>query len=43
MQVKEVGRVFEVKGDELSYTVEMATTSLKLQPHLRALLKKVDT
>lgn len=41
MQVKEITRVFKVVNGELSYVVEMATVITSLQPHLKALLKKV--
>ncbi|RWV97449.1 hypothetical protein BHE74_00020265 [Ensete ventricosum] len=41
MQVKEITRVFEVVNGELSYVVQMATVITNLQPHLKALLKKV--
>jgi hypothetical protein len=41
MQVVNIGRVFEVDGDELRYTVEMAIHGHEQQPHLRAVLRKV--
>lgn len=41
MQVKEITRVFKVVNGELSYVVQMATVITSLQPHLKALLKKV--
>ncbi|KAJ8465452.1 hypothetical protein OPV22_028004 [Ensete ventricosum] len=40
-KVKEITRVFEVVNGELSYVVQMATVITNLQPHLKALLKKV--
>ncbi|GLJ39247.1 hypothetical protein SUGI_0800730 [Cryptomeria japonica] len=40
-KVKEITRVFELIGNELSYVVQMATTANNLQPHLKALLKKI--
>lgn len=40
-KVLSIGRVFEVKGDELMYTVEMGIHGHDQQPHLRAVLKKV--
>eukprot|EP00262_Sarcandra_glabra_P005997 TRINITY_DN17993_c0_g1_i1.p1 TRINITY_DN17993_c0_g1~~TRINITY_DN17993_c0_g1_i1.p1 ORF type:complete len:162 (+),score=33.15 TRINITY_DN17993_c0_g1_i1:115-600(+) len=40
-KVKEITRVFEVVNSELSYVVQMATNLNQLQPHLKALLKKL--
>lgn len=40
-KVKEITRVFELNGSELRYVIEMATTTNDLQPHLRAMLKKI--
>lgn len=40
-KVKEITRVFELNGSELRYVIEMATTANDLQPHLRAMLKKI--
>ncbi|KAL5972504.1 hypothetical protein ACLOJK_039308 [Asimina triloba] len=40
-KVKEITRVFEVVNGELSYVVQMATNLTNLQPHLKALLKKI--
>ncbi|XP_058095995.1 peroxynitrite isomerase Rv2717c [Magnolia sinica] len=40
-KVKEITRVFEVVNGELSYVVQMATHLHDLQPHLKALLKKL--
>nr|XP_009795663.1 PREDICTED: UPF0678 fatty acid-binding protein-like protein At1g79260 [Nicotiana sylvestris] len=40
-KVKEISRVFKVENCELSYVVEMATSLIGLQPHLKASLKKV--
>lgn len=40
-QVREISRVFELANGELSYVVEMATNLNSLQPHLKALLKKI--
>lgn len=41
-KVLSIGRVFEVKGDELMYTVEMGIHGHDQQPHLRAVLKKIS-
>ncbi|XP_077242776.1 nitrobindin heme-binding domain protein [Tasmannia lanceolata] len=40
-KVKEVSRVFEMVNGELSYVVQMATNLTNLQPHLKALLRKI--
>ncbi|KAM3283365.1 peroxynitrite isomerase [Capsicum chacoense] len=40
-KVKEITRVFKLENGELSYVVEMATNLTALQPHLKALLKKL--
>lgn len=40
-QVMEISRVFELVNGELSYVVQMATNLNSLQPHLKALLKKI--
>ncbi|XP_031505037.1 peroxynitrite isomerase Rv2717c [Nymphaea colorata] len=40
-KVKEITRVFELINGELSYVVQMATHLNSLQPHLRALLRKL--
>lgn len=40
-KVKEITWVFELNGSELRYVIEMATTTNDLQPHLRAMLKKI--
>ncbi|XP_009760869.1 peroxynitrite isomerase Rv2717c-like [Nicotiana tabacum] len=40
-KVKEISRVFKVENCELSYVVEMATSLIGLQPHLKASLKKL--
>lgn len=40
-QVKEITRVFELKDGELSYVVQMATNLTRLEPHLKAVLKKL--
>lgn len=40
-QVTEISRVFELVNGELSYVVQMATNLNSLQPHLKALLKKI--
>ncbi|KAF6135156.1 hypothetical protein GIB67_035227 [Kingdonia uniflora] len=40
-KVKEITRVFELVDGELSYVVQMATSLIGLQPHLKALLKKL--
>lgn len=42
LQVKDIGRLFEVDGEELRYTVEMAIHGHEQQPHLRAVLKKIN-
>ncbi|CAK9223452.1 unnamed protein product [Sphagnum jensenii] len=41
-KVQAIGRLFEVEGKELKYTVDMATLTHELQPHLRAVLTKID-
>ncbi|XP_072967653.1 peroxynitrite isomerase Rv2717c [Typha angustifolia] len=40
-KVKEISRSFKVTNGELSYVVQMATTMTSLQPHLKALLRKI--
>lgn len=40
-KVKEITRVFKEVDGELSYAVQMATMMTGLQPHLKALLKKI--
>ncbi|KAJ4836933.1 hypothetical protein Tsubulata_022040 [Turnera subulata] len=40
-KVKAISRVFELVNGELSYVVQMATNLSSLQPHLRAVLKKL--
>lgn len=40
-KVKSISRSFKVSGDELEYSVSMSTNTQSLQPHLRAVLKKV--
>ena len=40
-QVREITRVFELVNGDLSYVVQMATNLNSLQPHLKALLKKI--
>ncbi|XP_068657590.1 peroxynitrite isomerase Rv2717c [Aristolochia californica] len=40
-KVKEISRVFEMVNGELSYVVQMATNLNHLQPHLKALLRKL--
>ncbi|KAM0938538.1 putative calycin, THAP4-like, heme-binding beta-barrel domain-containing protein [Dioscorea sansibarensis] len=40
-KVKDITRVFTVTNGELSYVVQMATQLTSLQPHLKALLKKL--
>nr|CAD1834461.1 unnamed protein product [Ananas comosus var. bracteatus] len=40
-KVKEITRNFKVVDGELSYVVQMATTMTSLQPHLKALLRKI--
>jgi hypothetical protein len=40
--VQAIRRLFEVEGKELKYTVDMATLTHELQPHLRAVLTKID-
>jgi hypothetical protein len=40
-QVKQITRDFQVVDGELSYFVQMATNTTSLQPHLKALLKKI--
>jgi hypothetical protein len=41
-KVQAIGRLFEVEGKELKYTVDMATLTHELQPHLCAVLTKID-
>ncbi|KAF5194309.1 hypothetical protein FRX31_016104 [Thalictrum thalictroides] len=40
-KVKEITRAFEIVNGELSYVVQMATKMVTLQPHLKAVLKKL--
>ncbi|XP_010918014.1 peroxynitrite isomerase Rv2717c [Elaeis guineensis] len=40
-KVKEITRVFKMADGNLSYVVQMATHLSSLQPHLKALLKKI--
>ncbi|KAM0898423.1 hypothetical protein ACQ4PT_021950 [Festuca glaucescens] len=40
-KVKQIARAFQVVDGELSYTVQMATITNNLQPHLKALLKRI--
>ncbi|KAE9621517.1 hypothetical protein Lal_00032668 [Lupinus albus] len=40
-KVKEIRRSFQLVDGNLCYDVEMATHSLTLQPHLKAVLKKI--
>uniref|UniRef100_A0A0D6R806 THAP4-like heme-binding domain-containing protein n=1 Tax=Araucaria cunninghamii TaxID=56994 RepID=A0A0D6R806_ARACU len=40
-KVKEITRVFELIGNDLSYVVGMETITHTQQPHLKALLKKI--
>lgn len=40
-QVKEITRDFELVNGDLSYVVQMATNLTGIQPHLKALLKKL--
>ncbi|XP_030527243.1 peroxynitrite isomerase Rv2717c [Rhodamnia argentea] len=40
-KVKDITRVFNLVDGELSYVVEMATALTGLQPHLKAVLRKV--
>ncbi|KDP27734.1 hypothetical protein JCGZ_19711 [Jatropha curcas] len=40
-KVKEINRVFELVNGELSYVVQMATNVTSLEPHLKAVLKKL--
>lgn len=42
-KVKEIMRSFKVNNDELEYTVSMGTNTQSLQPHLHAVLKKVNS
>ncbi|KAI5069268.1 hypothetical protein GOP47_0015569 [Adiantum capillus-veneris] len=42
-KVKGINRSFTVVGDDLEYTVSMATNTHSLHPHLRAVLKRVAT
>jgi len=39
--VKQITRAFQVSDGELSYVVQMTTITTSLQPHLKALLKKI--
>ncbi|VAH79063.1 unnamed protein product [Triticum turgidum subsp. durum] len=41
VQVKQITRAFQVVDGELSYVVQMATITNSLQPHLKALLKRI--
>ncbi|GJM93569.1 hypothetical protein PR202_ga10134 [Eleusine coracana subsp. coracana] len=41
VQVKQITRDFQMVDGELSYVVQMATNATSLQPHLKALLKKI--
>ncbi|KAL5714978.1 hypothetical protein ACHQM5_016869 [Ranunculus cassubicifolius] len=40
-KVDEITRTFEMLNGELSYVVQMATKLVSLQPHLKAVLKKL--
>uniref|UniRef100_A0A0E0JMF1 THAP4-like heme-binding domain-containing protein n=1 Tax=Oryza punctata TaxID=4537 RepID=A0A0E0JMF1_ORYPU len=40
-KVKQITRAFQLVDGELSYVVQMATITTSLQPHLKALLKKI--
>ncbi|KAK4744413.1 hypothetical protein SAY87_010725 [Trapa incisa] len=40
-KVKEISREFRLVNGELSYEVQMATNSTSLQPHLKAVFKKI--
>ncbi|KAJ0986107.1 hypothetical protein J5N97_004463 [Dioscorea zingiberensis] len=40
-KVKDITRVFTMQNGELAYVVQMATHLTSLQPHLKALLKKL--
>lgn len=40
-KVKEITRDFELVNGDLSYVVQMATNLTGIQPHLKALLKKL--
>ncbi|VAH79062.1 unnamed protein product [Triticum turgidum subsp. durum] len=40
-KVKQITRAFQVVDGELSYVVQMATITNSLQPHLKALLKRI--
>ncbi|OMO84830.1 Calycin-like protein [Corchorus capsularis] len=40
-KVKQITRVFELVNGDLSYVVQMATNLSSLQPHLKAVLKKL--
>ncbi|KAL5539789.1 hypothetical protein UlMin_044144 [Ulmus minor] len=42
-KVREINRVFELKDGELSYEVQMATNLTSLKPHLKAMLKKLES
>ncbi|XP_022717645.1 UPF0678 fatty acid-binding protein-like protein At1g79260 [Durio zibethinus] len=41
-KVREISRVFEMVNGELCYRVQMATNVTSLQPHLKAVLKKLS-
>uniref|UniRef100_A0A0E0FR70 THAP4-like heme-binding domain-containing protein n=1 Tax=Oryza nivara TaxID=4536 RepID=A0A0E0FR70_ORYNI len=40
-KVKQITRAFQLVDGELTYVVQMATITTSLQPHLKALLKKI--
>ncbi|NP_001148838.1 uncharacterized protein LOC100282456 [Zea mays] len=40
-KVKQITRTFQVADGELSYVVQMATITTSLQPHLKALLRRI--
>ncbi|KAE8693551.1 UPF0678 fatty acid-binding protein-like protein [Hibiscus syriacus] len=40
-EVREISRVYEMVNGELHYVVKMATNLTALQPHLKAVLKKL--
>ncbi|KAF5728137.1 hypothetical protein HS088_TW21G00301 [Tripterygium wilfordii] len=40
-KVKEITRIFELVNGELTYVVQMATNITALEPHLKAVLKKL--
>lgn len=42
VQVREISRVYEMVNGELCYVVQMATGVTSLEPHLKAVLKKVS-